>query len=202
MENNENLSLLSFPRIGKHLVCVIFTQRLYLERSSVNFAAQFAANGCTSRRRRGGVRCRVGKTSPSKCDLSCRAFVESDEFPWWREQSVEKACIIRENSIRLYSNTFAHHSHFRKVEETVGSKVGRSLFDEWEIGQVHAEIGYAGWIGAMECLSHDAKASVRANNCLQFLDGRFNLFGRGKKGEQMFARSIKREGRKWNSLHS
>lgn len=38
----------------------------------------------------------------------------------------------------------------------------------------------------MKCLPHNSKASVRANNCLQFLDGRFDLStGKGEKTKEI-----------------
>lgn len=87
------------------------------------------------------------------------------------------SCVACINSI--YENKkcefLTYHSHFRKIQQSILRKVGRTLFNKRQIRQIHSQIWYTWWITTMQSFAHRTKSSIRANNSLQFGNCVFNL---------------------------
>lgn len=58
------------------------------------------------------------------------------------------------------SRQSTHHPHLGEIEQSVMGEVGRALLDEGEVGEVHAEVGDARWVAAVQRLAQVAEAAV------------------------------------------
>lgn len=69
------------------------------------------------------------------------------------------------------SDHVGDHSHLGEVEQLVVGEVGRALLDEGQVGEVHAQVGDAGRVAAVQGLAEVAEAAVRGHDRLQLLNG-------------------------------
>lgn len=69
----------------------------------------------------------------------------------------------------MHVQRISYHSHFGEVEEPVVGEVRGSFLDEGEIGQVHAQVGDAGRIGAMKSVTQIPEAAVVRDERLKLL---------------------------------
>lgn len=88
------------------------------------------------------------------------------------KQMDENKCICSSPLLykQVYQNCCTHHSHFGEIQQAVGREVGRSLLNEGQIGQIHAQIWNAWRIAAVQRLAHSTESSIRTNDRLQFVD--------------------------------
>ena len=80
-----------------------------------------------------------------------------------------------------------HHAHFGEVEQSVIGEVGRSLLDEAQLGEVHAQVGDAGRVAAVQRVAQVTEVALERDQLLEPTHRLLRLVG-GDVGRELARR--------------